>query len=69
MKYPDDILKLQSPRGFIDRYWKNLGEREFKYYADAYRFTEMEYEQYYGKRRYSGYESFRVVLHKSKKKA
>tara|TARA_B110000444_G_scaffold244587_1_gene264190 strand:- start:1274 stop:1480 length:207 start_codon:yes stop_codon:yes gene_type:complete len=59
MKIKQEILDLLSPSGFEDRFHKNY--QISKNYNDAYQLTEQEYKQYFGKIRYSSYDSFRVT--------
>tara|TARA_R110002167_G_scaffold66768_2_gene188921 strand:+ start:337 stop:549 length:213 start_codon:yes stop_codon:yes gene_type:complete len=59
MTIPIEILALLSPSGFERRFHKNC--KLAKNYEDAYEQTETEYENNFGKRRYSSYDSFRVT--------
>ena len=59
MKIKLEILALLSPAGFEKRFHKNC--QVVKKYEDAYELTEQEYEEHFGKRRYSSYDSFRVT--------
>tara|TARA_R110002020_G_scaffold2793_2_gene13090 strand:+ start:477 stop:680 length:204 start_codon:yes stop_codon:yes gene_type:complete len=63
---PFEILALLSPTGFNDRFHANC--KTTKTYVEAYEKTDSEYEQIFGKRKYSSYESFRVCLHRRLKK-
>ena len=51
------ILALLSPKGFDERFWKYA--KESKTYLEAYEKTEIEHNKYFGKRRYSDYNSYR----------
>ena len=51
------ILALLSPNGFDERFWKN--SKDSKTYLEAYEKTEKEFENHFGKRKYSDYNSFR----------
>jgi len=59
MTIPIEILALLSPAGFEKRFHKNC--KKTKNYEEAYEETEKEYEENFGKRRYSSYDSFRVT--------
>jgi len=67
--YPQWVLDMLEPQGFIERFWYNLGKHDFDTYADIYRITEMEYEHYFDKRRYKTYKSFHQALSKYVKKS
>ena len=54
-----EILALLSPSGFEKRFHKHC--KATKTYEQAYEKTEKEYEETFGKRRYSSYDSFRVT--------
>ena len=49
--------------GFENRFLYNV--KLFKTYIQAYKQTELEYEQNFGKRRYSSYDSFRQVRNRN----
>tara|TARA_R110000744_G_scaffold278092_2_gene390381 strand:- start:10535 stop:10738 length:204 start_codon:yes stop_codon:yes gene_type:complete len=66
MTLPFEILALLSPLGFEDRFYMNCKIK--KTYQKAYEQTELEYKEHFGKRRYSSYDSFRVVLNRKLKK-
>lgn len=69
------ILTLLTPSGFDERFWDNAAQ--CKTYKLAYEKLEEEYETYFGRRKYSDYNSFRncrdrriknaTMLHKNKK--
>tara|TARA_R100001163_G_C5068278_1_gene208285 strand:+ start:333 stop:554 length:222 start_codon:yes stop_codon:yes gene_type:complete len=59
MKIPIEILALLSPAGFEKRFHQNC--KIAKSYEKAYELTENEYEESFGKRKYSSYDSFRVT--------
>ena len=61
-----EILVLLSPSGFQERFHTNC--KNAKTYVQAYEETEREYEGYFGKRRYSSYDSFRTVMNRKLKK-
>ena len=63
---PFEILALLSPSGFNDRFHKHC--KTSKTYVDAYEKTDTEYEQIFGKRKYSSYNSFRVCMNRRLKK-
>lgn len=66
MTIPIEILALLSPRGFEDRFHQHC--KKEKTYRRAYEETEKEYSEYFGKTRYSGYDSFRVCRDRKYKK-
>ena len=61
-----EILILLSPDGFRDRFHYYC--RHEKTNIKAYEKVETEYETHYGKRKYSSYDSFRVVMSRKLKK-
>jgi hypothetical protein len=67
MTLPIEILVLLSPNGFEDRFHKNC--KLSKTYMEAYEKTEEEYQEYFGKTRYSSYDSFRVVMQRKMKQS
>jgi len=67
MTIPLEILVLLSPRGFEERFHNHCKNQ--KTYSAAYEETEKEYESYFGKRRYSSYDSFRVVMNRKMKQS
>tara|TARA_R110000744_G_scaffold217938_1_gene336652 strand:- start:295 stop:501 length:207 start_codon:yes stop_codon:yes gene_type:complete len=66
MTIPVEILILLSPNGFEKRF--HLYCKTEKTYISAYHKTEIEYEEHFGKTRYSSYDSFRVVMNRKLKK-
>jgi len=58
------IIRLSTPAGFFDEYEKHV--KESKTYIDAYERTEQEYQKIFFRRRYSCYDSFRVVYNRRK---
>lgn len=66
MTIPIEILVLLSPNGFEERFHQYC--KTEKTYHKAYLKTEMEYEEHFGKTRYSSYDSFRVVMHRKQKR-
>tara|TARA_R110002051_G_scaffold103198_1_gene174961 strand:- start:23759 stop:23983 length:225 start_codon:yes stop_codon:yes gene_type:complete len=67
IKIPFEILCLLSPNGFEDRFHSNC--KNHKTYSKAYEETENEFEKYFGQRRYSSYDSFRVVMQRKMKQS
>jgi len=67
MKIPFEILALLSPKGFEERF-HNYCKKE-KTYKIAYEKTENDFEKYFGKRRYTSYDSFRVVMQRKMKQS
>lgn len=65
MKIDLEILALLSPAGFEKRFHYYC--KEAPSYEQAYEKTEKEYEQNFGKRRYSSYDSFRVTKNRKNK--
>jgi len=63
-QYPQWVLDMLEPEGFIKRFWHNLSRYDYDTYADIYRITEMEYEHYFGRRKYKTYVSFANILSK-----
>tara|TARA_R110002020_G_scaffold470398_1_gene696267 strand:- start:9275 stop:9484 length:210 start_codon:yes stop_codon:yes gene_type:complete len=61
------IILLLSPNGFDERFFELAAER--KTYKKAYEDLENEYENYFGKRKYSDYNSYRNCRDKRLKKA
>ena len=63
---PTNILKLLTPKGFIEYYYKIC--LEYNTNIEAYEATEKLYYKWFGKNRYSNYESFRIVKNRNLKK-
>ncbi len=61
------IIALLTPNGFDDRFWEYAGKE--KTYKVAYEKLEDEYSFYFGKRKYSDYNSFRNCRDKRIKNA
>ncbi len=59
-QYPFSILRLLNQDGFFERFYEFT--RSEKTYSEAYFRTESEHLHYFGKTKYSNYESFRKVL-------
>jgi hypothetical protein len=62
-----EIRKLIIPREFVAAWFRELPKH--KTYEAAYEAIEDIYEEYFGRRRYSCYDSFRVIkdrIHKAK---
>ncbi len=53
------IIQLVSIEGFIDAFWKEV--KNHRTQQEAYEAVESEYEGIFGQRRYSHFNSFRVV--------
>lgn len=69
MKYEDHILALQELEGFCRQFYLYCGE--YGTQQRAYEATERMFQQYFGKRKYADFESFRQVRNrmlKSKQK-
>ena len=66
MTIPIEILVLLRPDGFEERFHYYC--RREKTYTSAYEEAEKEYESYFGRRRYSSYDSFRTVIARKYKK-
>ena len=60
------IIALLTPDGFDERFWDNAAQS--KTYKIAYEKVEQEYESYFGKRKYSDYNSYRNCRDKRIKK-
>ena len=60
------ILILISADGFVRKFWEKT--REHKTYKEAYEKLEQEYQDIFGKRRYSDYNSFRICRDRAAKK-
>lgn len=58
-----DLVEIRT-EGFERRYLHNV--KIFKTYKEAYERTEEEYQNNFGKRRYSSYDSFRQVRKKTR---
>lgn len=54
------ILELLEMDGFIARYWEFVCQYPTCY--DAYEAVERQFELHFGKRKYSDYDTFRVIL-------
>jgi hypothetical protein len=65
MKIKFEILKLLSMKGFSEKFYDY--SKKTKTYREAYEKTEKIYEKNFGKRRYSSYDSFRVVMNRKMK--
>lgn len=60
------IIALLTPEGFDERFWDNASK--YKTYKKAYEKLEDEYKTYFGKRKYSDYNSYRVCRDRRIKK-
>jgi len=65
MKIPTEALNLMGD-GFFTRYYSLI--RESRTNVEAYDKTETEYKAYFGKSRFSGYDSFRKCITRKIKK-
>tara|TARA_R110002020_G_scaffold731_3_gene3631 strand:+ start:568 stop:762 length:195 start_codon:yes stop_codon:yes gene_type:complete len=61
-----DKIILISADGFVREFWKRT--KEHKTLIQAYENLEKDYEETFGKRRYSDYNSFRVCRDRKTKK-
>jgi len=59
-RYPPEILEINDFRGFFKLYQKYY-ENPKNTQAKAYEKAEKEHIKYFGRRKYSTYESFRMV--------
>jgi len=59
MELSDQAIALNTPKGFDQEYFKNL--KSSKTNKEAYDKTEELYKSFFKKRRYSSFESYRVV--------
>ena len=59
-------IALLTPEGFDERFWDNASK--YKTYKKADEKLEDEYKTYFGKRKYSDYNSFRVCRDRRIKK-
>ena len=59
MRYPLEILAMLTHDGFDERYHDHC--KTSKTYVEAYEKTELEFEDYFAKRKYSSYDSFRIT--------
>ena len=53
------MIKIYSADGFIREFWQRA--KDYKYLKQAYESLEKEHIELFGKRKYSDYNSFRVV--------
>ncbi len=58
MRYPIKILAMLTHNGFDERYHDHC--KTSKTYVEAYEKTELEFEDYFAKRKYASYDSFRI---------
>lgn len=61
-----EIRGLIDPRNFINSWFRALPN--YKTYEEAYESVEIEYLNYFGRRKYSDYQSFRQVKNRIIKK-
>lgn len=57
--YPKEIQVLLTTKGFVEAYFKQY--RNTSIGKEAYELVEQVHEDYFGMRKYSGWESFRKV--------
>lgn len=55
----NELRKLVNPKEFVNAWFRMLPAH--KTYEEAYEALEAEYENYFKRRRYADYNSFRVV--------
>ncbi len=70
-KINPEAINLLTSRGFEKKYFENLGRDDLKTNKEAYEETENTYKKYFGKYKYSNWDSFRRVKNnrmKSQKK-
>lgn len=60
------IHTISTTSGFISRYMQHLSHCETQ--LEAYEMTESEHAAIFKRRKYSGYDSFRKVKNRAKKK-
>lgn len=60
LSYEPHILKLHTKAGFISRYFNLI--QDYGTNEAAYEAAERQYKHFFGERKYSDYDSFRVVL-------
>jgi hypothetical protein len=60
MKYEPHILRMQEFIGFYDQWCSLIGY--YQTHLEAYEATERMYENYFGKRRYKNFETFKVLV-------
>tara|TARA_R100001509_G_scaffold73068_1_gene40780 strand:+ start:2556 stop:2753 length:198 start_codon:yes stop_codon:yes gene_type:complete len=61
-----EILILLRADGFVQKFWEKT--KNHKTYKAAYEELEKEYEELFGERRYSDYNSFRICRDRKIKK-
>lgn len=65
--YPAYILRLNTDEGFDDFFWSMCNEYVGSYEM-AYEATERHFQEYFGRRRYKDYDSYRCSKSKRVKK-
>jgi hypothetical protein len=65
--YPKYIMELNTDEGF-DKFFYSMCNEYVGSYELAYEATERHYQEYFGHRRYSNYESYRCVKNRRIKK-
>lgn len=65
-RYPQEVLDLLDLEGFNEKFEEEL--RNHRTQEEAYEHTEQLHEQFFGRRKYSGYDSFRKVRERKLKK-
>ena len=64
---PPYILELNTDEGFDKMFWSMTGEYTGSYEL-AYEATERLFIEYFGRRRYANYESYRISRNRKLKK-
>jgi hypothetical protein len=59
-----ELLDLLKPSGFDKLFYKFLGSPEIKTQAKAYEKTEEAFEEFFGRRKYASFNSFRNARNK-----
>lgn len=63
---PKRVLKMVTQDGFIDFFYSI--KKSYMTKVDAYEMCEEIHEQYFGKRKYSEFQTFNVILSRRNKK-
>lgn len=64
--YPQDLQKLLTFNGFLALFYSRLND--FKTDQEVYESVEETHERYFGKRKYSSYQTFKVMRAKNIKR-
>ncbi|AWW32165.1 hypothetical protein DN752_19590 [Echinicola strongylocentroti] len=62
MLVPKRVLKMVSVDGFISCYYSMMKNRNTR--EEAYESCEDLHEKYFGRRKYSGFDSFKKILYR-----